>query len=269
MYIGAPGANRVYAYGRVDVPTQSVSCTGDGSTAQFNYSDTIIINPAHPSQLLVTVNNSPQIYGTDYTISSTNILFASAPVAGDTVTILRPTSIQLDANYTVFDLQPYLYTAINYDSFTVMVNEVLQRPYIDYTFSGTTLTFITVPATDALIQVQSAATGQAYWQYISTISVAGINNDAGFGISITTDQLGVQVLIGAPAADATNAAGDTVVNAGAVYAFDRSVVRYIIDNASQLSYDIPGAHTAPVAVILNNQYLTNTAQYANGQFTVI
>jgi hypothetical protein len=269
MYIGAPGANRVYAYGRVDVPTQSVSYTGDGSTTQFNYSDTIIINPAYPSQLLVTVNNSPKTYGTDYTISNTAVLFASAPVAGDTVTILRPTSIQLDANYTVFDLQPYLYTAINYDSFTVMVNEVLQRPYIDYTFSGTTLTFITVPATDALIQVQSAATGEAYWQYISTISVEGINNDAGFGTSITTDQLGVQVLIGAPAADATNANGDTVVNAGAVYAFDRSVVRYIIDDAALLSYVIPGAHTAPVAVILNNQYLTNADQYANGQFIVV
>ena len=42
MYISAPGANAVYAYGRVDVPIQSVTYTSNGTTSSFNWSDTKI-----------------------------------------------------------------------------------------------------------------------------------------------------------------------------------------------------------------------------------
>jgi hypothetical protein len=41
LYVSAPGANQLYAYGRVDVPQQSVVYTTDGTTATFNYSDTL------------------------------------------------------------------------------------------------------------------------------------------------------------------------------------------------------------------------------------
>ena len=384
MYIGAPGANRVYAYGRVDIPEQSVSYTGNGSTSIFNYSNSIIIDPARPGQLTVTLNNSLQTYGTDYTISATNVLFTTAPAVGTAITILRSTSVQLDSNtyynvtensttgigagatftvvnirgdYTIiltepgqsyasgdqltisytqvdpagsaannititvtginvggeistftytgsgvsntttFDLKPYLYTAVDYDSFTVTVNDVLQRPYIDYTYNESAysnlvtingnklitdsgsyleavnqltvgLVFLTVPPAGATILIKSGTGTGSYWQYINSISVSGVDTDARFGTSITTDSTGAQILIGAPYESANNTAGDTVARAGDVYAIDRSVIRYIISDASQLTYDIPGLHTDPVAVVLNNQYLTNTAQYVNGQFTV-
>ena len=44
MYIGAPGVNKVYAYGRVDVPIQTIQYVADGVTAVFPYSNTIEIN---------------------------------------------------------------------------------------------------------------------------------------------------------------------------------------------------------------------------------
>jgi hypothetical protein len=353
IYVSAPGANKIYAYGRVDIPDQYVEYVGNGTTSTFNYSDSIIIDYNYPGQLLITVNNVLLSYGTDYTITDTDVQFVSAPANHNKIVIRRRNTKQLDSNTyygvaqdstsgsgagalftvtntrgiysvnltdagidyaigdtlifsytqvdpagssannitltvttvdnggitgfnytgngventTVFSLNNYLYTVSTYDSFTVLVNSVLQRPYIDYTFSGGTLTFLTVPAAGAVILVQSAVTG-AYWQYVNTITAAGIASDARLGTSLTTDLLGTQILAGAPYDSARDANNTSITHAGAVYAFDRSVFRYIITDASELAYAIPGSYTNPVAVMLNNQYLTNTAQYVNGEFTV-
>jgi len=357
IYISAPGANQVYAYGRVDVPSQSVSYIANGTTATFVYNNNIMIDSTYPDQLLVTVNNNLQVYGTDYTINGVLIQFLTTPGANNTVRIQRRTAVQLDFetyvgvtqssttgsgsgstftvtntrgdysvsltapginyavgnqltisylqvdpvgsaannitvtvtavtsggitgftwtgsgvnNTAVFSLTNYLYTVTTYDSFRVNVNGVLQRPYIDYTFSSGTLTFVTVPIPGAIITVQSAEEG-AYWQYVNTLDSnyypITVDPNAQLGHSLATNIVGTQILVGAPYDSAVNSAGDTIDNAGAVYAFDRSIVKYIITNTTQLTYAIPGEYTNPVAVVLNKQYLTNTAQYINGEFTV-
>ena len=354
MYISAPANNKVYAYGRVDVPTQFVNYVGDGVTQAFNYSNSIIVSSGYPAQLIVTVNNAVMIYGQDYTLSGAAVQFLAPPARGNQVVIRRRQSVQLDSNiyynvtpnsatgsgsganftvnntrgiYTVsivspgvnyqvgdqltlsytrinpagssannlvltvtevvsggitaftqsgngiennsvFSLTPYLYTVSGYDSFTVTVNGQLQRAHIDYTYSSGTLTFLSpLPPAGATILVESATTG-AYWQYVTTMTVSGIDSDGALGTSIATDQLGRQILLGAPYESAPDSKGNSIANPGAVYAFDRSVVRYIVTNTSQTSYSIPGTYANPVAVMLNGQYLTNTAQYINGQFTV-
>jgi hypothetical protein len=358
IYVSAPGANQVYAYGRVDVPNQSVSYVTNGTTATFVYNNDIIIDPTYPDQLLVVVNNSLQAYGTDYIINGVLVQFLNTPGANNTVLIRRRTSVQLDfatysgvtqnsttgsgsgaiftvantrgeysvsltapgINYAVgnqltisytqvdptgsaannitvtvteiasggitgftwtgsgvdntaiFSLTNYLYTVTTYDSFSVDVNGIPQRPYIDYTFSSGTLTFVTVPDPGAIIVVQSAAVG-AYWQYVNTLDSnyypITVDPNAQLGHSLTTTVTGTQILAGAPYDSAVDTEGDTIANAGAVYAFDRSVIKYIITDAAQLTYAIPGDFdTNTIAVVLNNQYLTNTAQYINGQFTI-
>ena len=268
MYISAPGANKIYAYGRVDVPEQSVSYVADGTTSSFNYSNSIMINSAYPEQLLVIVNNVLQTAGVDYTVSGTSVNFTSAPVANNKILISRRRTLQvINFNASTLSLVDYLATATTYDSFTITVNMVLQRPYIDYTFSSGVVTFIASLPADATVAVSSAVAG-AYWQYVNVITASGIDSDARLGTSLTTDQLGLQLLAGAPYDSALDADGNVINNPGTVYAFDRSSIRYIITDAEQLTYAIPGTYTSPVAVMLNNQYLTNTAQYINGQFTV-
>jgi hypothetical protein len=268
MYVSAPGANKIYAYGRVDVPYQSVSYVANGTASLFNYSNSITINYAYPEQLLVTVNNVLQTYGVNYTLTDTSVNFTLTPAANNKIFISRRRAIEItNFNASTLSLVDYLYTATNYDSFTVSTNGVLQRPYIDYTFSGGVVTFITIPTAGSTIEVLSAVAG-AYWQYVNVITALGIDGDAGLGTSLTTDQLGLQLLAGAPLDSAPDADGNIINNPGTVYAFDRSTIRYIITDASQLTYAIPGTYTNPVAVVLNNQYLTNTAQYVNGQFTV-
>jgi hypothetical protein len=345
MYVGAPGGNKVYAYGRVDIPEQSVIYTANGTTTGFNYSDTIEINSTNTDQLIVVVNNLEAIYGTDYVLNGTDVVFTVAPGTGQKVLLARRQSTQLDqtiyyqvaqnstsgvgtgARFTVantrgsynvtltesgqgyqpgdqltvsylqidpagssannliinvthtnaggitgftysgsginntatFDLTTSLYTVSSIYSFTITVNTALQRPYIDYTYSAGVVTFVTLPPAGATI----TATSGTYWEYINTITVSGLSAGADFGASITTTTDGRQVFIGAPANDV-----GSINQAGSVYAVDRSVVDYIISDSTQLAYTIPGTATAPIAVLLNNQYLTNSAQYLNGQYTI-
>ena len=345
MYIGAPSGNKVYAYGRVDIPVQEIGYTGDGTTATFVYNTAIQIDPGHPEQLLVYLGNRQLIYGIDYVITPVLVQLFTSPAFGEQVRIVRRTETQLDyviyydisqnsgpgtgAKFTVsntrgvynttltaagslytvgdiltvdytqiaptgnssnnltitvtgvhaggitsfttsghgvyntsdFTLIDYFYTTNNIDSFTVFVNSVLQRPNIDYifTFVGRHIIFNTLPPAGAVIIVNAAT----YWQYIDTLAVSGIGADANFGSSLTCTSDGRQILIGA---DYDNAGA--ISHAGSLYAFDRSVVRYIVSNPTQTTYTIPGTFTAPVAVLLNKQYLTNSAQYINGQFTV-
>jgi len=248
------------------------STTGSGYGVGFT-----ITNTRGVYSVSLTAPGGNYAVSDQLTISYTQVDPVGSPANNITITVTAVTNGGITGftftgdgvdNTSVFSLVDYLYTADSYDSFTVSVNEVLQRPYIDYTFSSGTLTFITLPAPGARIVVQSATTG-SYWQYVSTITDAMVDGNAEFGTSITTDQLGRQILIGAPYDTADDAAGSPIANAGAVYAFDRSVVKYIISNTSQLTYAIPGLYTNPIAVVLNNQYLTNTDQYLNGQFTVV
>jgi hypothetical protein len=351
MYISAPGGNKVYAYGKVDIPVEIITYTGNGSTTSFEYSSAITINSSYPLQLSVIIDNTPQIYNVNYTIDSNEIQFTIPPTEDAKIIIARQDIVRLDfniyynviqnittgigsgatftvtntrgdyfptltaaginyvvgntltVNYTqidpagssannmvitvtevdgnggiteftftgsgisntaVFSLETYLYTATDIDSFTIRVNSVIQRPYIDYTFSGTTVTFITVPPPGAVIYVNA----ETYWKYIDSITVSGLDAGANFGASIACNTDGRQILIGADRDTATDSNGNTVSHGGSVYAFDRSIVRYIITDTTQTTYAIPGTYTDPIAVVLNNQFLTNTDQYINGQFTV-
>jgi hypothetical protein len=247
------------------------SATGSGSGARFT-----VTNTRGDYQVSITAPGTSYAPGDQLTISYTQVDPIGSAANNLIITVVSVVSGGITGfttagngvgNTAVFDLSDSLYTATNIWSFTVTVNGVLQRPYLDYTFAGTTITFVTVPPAEAVIYVDSASQG-AYWQYVDQMQVAGIDANATLGASITTDGLGRQVLLGAPQASADDAEGDPIANAGAVYAFVRSVYRYIVDNSTQLTYAIPGTLTGPIAVRLNSQYLTNSAQYINGEFTV-
>jgi hypothetical protein len=161
------------------------------------------------------------------------------------------------SNTSVFDLSTTLYTATNLNSFSVRVNGVLQRPYIDYTFAGTTLTFVTLPAAGAKIEAETGS----YFAYVETMTgPAG----SGFGTSVATATDGQQIVIGAPT-DVNNA----LIN-GSTYVYDRSVARYQVGvgETAVTTFALPAGFNTPVSVTLNNAFLTDADQILGGQFTV-
>ena len=350
MYVGSAADNAVYAYGRVDVPVQTIEYTADGVNAVFNFSNSIMIDYLQPGQITVLIDNVIQRYGIDYSIDAININFNTVPTAGQIVRIARIESRQLDQeayynvtqdatsgsgvasaftvfrqrgtydvtlsaggfgyvvsdtitidaatvgggsspandititvtsidglggitgfNYTgsgvsntsTFDLSEYLYTATNIDSFNITVNGAMQRPYLDYTFSGTTLTF--QPGSNPAAGAAIIASAGTYWKYADRIVRVSEDSseEADFGYSVSATVDGRQVVIGSPVDDAPDLA-----RAGSVYVYDRSVERYLVIDTDQRTFTLPVGYNSPVAVLVNGAFLTNSAQYINGEFTV-
>jgi len=172
MYIGAPGVNKVFAYGLVDVQSQTVSYATSATTT-YNYSDSIVVDPSYPGQLEVVLNNQLLTYGLDYTQTATNIVFNSPPVKNLKLTISRRTSVSYTGDGTTdqFSLQDYLYTATNIYSVIASVNGVTQRPNIDYEYLsddstyGYAILFFDAPADGANIVL----TANGYYTLVDTI----------------------------------------------------------------------------------------------------
>ena len=214
------------------------------------------------------------IYGTSV---ETNDTPATNPTNNITITVtnvdgtgaITPTGSTAGFNWSgtgvgnnaSFDVLQYLITAVDIYAFTVRVNDVIQRPHLDYDIidstSPYTLTFNTVPPAGADINVSSSS----YWKHVDTLTVPGLEENAQFGFNITTNNRGTEVVVGAPNANS---------GAGRVYVFDRSAQSFIINDATQTQFstvrdlEVPGS----ILVDLNGEFLINTNLNIGGQYTV-
>lgn len=250
MYIGAPGLNKVHAYGRVDWEKQVVKYFGDGATAEFAINQSIQVDA--DTQLLVTVAGQVQALGVDYSVTLdsgvyTTVVFNTPPADGQLVNITRIYVKQLVAGPSVFNLSSLFFTVDSIYSFTITVDGVVYRPNIDYTYDAGTgdLTFTNVPLVGSVLLCNA----QGYFEYANTITLPGSVERFGHSVSCSTD--GRQVMIGAP-----NATVSGKIEAGAVYVYDRDVQRFIADGTTN-TFSLLGTVTGPVSVILNNVFLVN------------
>ena len=273
IYVGAPGANRVYAYGRVDVQEQNVEYTTDGSTTQFNWFDHLVVDSS--SQIAVILDGVTQILNTDYVVDSQNIIFLTAPSDGLVLDISRKAAVftvgdGLTTDYFLDDI----YTADNIYSFSVYVNDVLLRPTFDYNYvvvgPNRKIVFTLAPGNGVQILIRATD----YYRRVATINPAsfGISlaADARFGHSVSTTTDGRMLLVGCPDDDVT-VSPNTYNSAGRVYSFDRSVQRFQVQDASVVSYTTeqslssPGA---PINVYLNGQILLDQQGNIGGGFSI-
>jgi hypothetical protein len=347
MYVGAPGANAVYAYGRVDWQLQNLKAVGDGVTTNYFIGDVIKIDA--DTQLTVSVDGDEQILGADYTVvnSFTMVVFTTPPAEGNAVEIIRTSRKILDyqatydvsqsatsgsgtgakftvvyqrnevgqpaagkglvsvttpgTNYTVsdtitlsaasfggdvangnitltvtsigaggavtgfstayapsvlattFSLNQYLFSADNIYSFTLLVDGVLQRPNIDYTFNNSTYDVTFAAASNPPAGASILVRAEGYFEYAGTITHAGSQAGDRFGHSVSTSTDGRQVLVGAPYTTESSSA-----EAGTVYVFDRDVQRFFYGTeGSTVSFTVLGSVAEPVSVLVNNTFFVN------------
>jgi hypothetical protein len=153
-----------------------------------------VTNTRGDYQVSITAPGIGYAPGDQLTVSYTQVDPSGSAVNNLTITVVSVVSGGITGfttagsgigNTAVFDLSDSLYTATNIWSFTVTVNGSLQRPFLDYTFAGTTITFVTVPATGAVIYVDSGSQG-AYWQYVDQMQVAGIDANANLSNAISS-----------------------------------------------------------------------------------
>jgi hypothetical protein len=198
--------------------------------------------------------------------SPTNDITMQVVVSGGVITgIYGPPTYVAPTLTATFSLNEYLFTATNINSFSVLVDNVLQRPNIDYTFNAGTydLTFLNSPTTGSSILVRA----EGYFLYAGNITAAGLTVGDQFGYNISTSTDGRQLLFGAP-----NSTENSKAEAGSVYVFDRNVQRFIYDTSTPtLTFTVLGTVTAPVGVSVNGEFLINEACAtlgANNTFTV-
>ena len=154
IYDATAGANRAVEYQYIN-PTltyTSGTATGDGSTTAFTISSGRSVNDT-----LVYVNGFNLVPTTDYTISGTTLTFQTAPANGAEIAY-RYLPLAGAASYTngtaTGDGSTTAFTINSgraVENVIVTVNGVTLVPSDDYSISGTTLTFVSAPASSAEI----------------------------------------------------------------------------------------------------------------------
>jgi len=252
LYVGAPVYNKVYAYGRVDWQNQFITQLADGVTTSYEIADVIQIDAN--TQLLVYVNGKLLTLGVDYNIAAySTVNFVTAPSEGALIRFQRINTQYVSATGLTnnYNISQYFFTVDNIYAVNVYVDDVLQRPFLDYYYDGAGgINFDTTPpaGTNNLKFV-----AQSYFKYVDTLSPAGLSGTAMFGSSIAVSTDGRQVVVGAP--------GQTVdgeLEAGAIYVFDRDVQRFIYgQDPSSVTFTTLGTMTGPISVTVNGEFLIN------------
>ena len=250
-----------------------------GSASYNNVPSTTITGSGVGATFIVTnlrgqYNVSVSAPGTGYNIGDTLLIAGTAvggasPANDITITVTNTNFTGIteftfsgvgDFN-SIFNVGDYFFTATSIEAFNVKVDNVLQRPGIDYIYNlGTGLiVFTSIPPIGAQIIVNAGS----YWKSAGYIDYPGIPADAEFGASVSATSTGDQVAVGAPRDDGAR------TNSGVVYVYGRSSYTYIVSDPTQLNYAIPGnVASGPVSVKLNGEYLQNTFQSIDGQYTV-
>jgi len=236
------GSGALFTVTRVrNTLTVDVQASGSG----YSNGDTITI----PASSVWSPASSP--------VSPTNDVTFTINVSGGAIESINTPQYVAPALLDTFQLGDYFFTVGSINSFSVFVDDELQRPNLDYDWNqddssvGQDITFLpgSIPAVGARIVVQA----QGYWQYVDTLTVPGINSDARFGDSVSCTTDGRQVLIGAP-----NATVNGEIQAGAAYVFDRNVQRFVYGlDPSSTTFTVLGTVTAPVSVSVDSQFLIN------------
>ena len=133
---------------------------GDGLT------DTFTISSGHTANTIMVFNNGVcQFPVDDYTVSGTTLTYVLTPESDETIQIrelpinkLVPLTYQM-RRYTANGVQTQFTVTAGQtaNSMFVYENGICQVPILDYTVSGATLTFVTAPVNNVIIQIREAS----------------------------------------------------------------------------------------------------------------
>jgi len=215
--------------------------TGDGTETVF----TLSVAPQSINQTLINYNGALQLRNA-YTLSGQDITFSEAPADGSTIEVTTQMGVTSGSgnltvrNYTADGVQTtYAVSAgVNATNILVTENGLVQMPVVDYTVSGSTLTFTSAPGYDVKIQIRELGIA------VATITPAGSNtqvlfNDAGsfghsaaFTFNNTSNTLSVNNI---------NVTGNIVPTANVTYNLGNSTNRFKDLFLSGNTIDLGGA----------------------------
>ena len=138
--------------------------TGDGTTVTF----TLTASPTSINQTAVNYNGTLQLRAA-YTVSGSTLTFTEAPVNGSLIEVTTTLGVMSGAgafvtrSYTGNGVQATfaVTSGCTVSSVIVTENGLVQVPTVDYTISGSTLTFNGAPANGIIINIRELAIATA------------------------------------------------------------------------------------------------------------
>ena len=138
--------------------------TGDGTTVAF----TLTASPTSINQTAVNYNGTLQLRAA-YTVSGSTLTFTEAPVNGSLIEVTTTLGVMSGAgafvtrSYTGNGVQSTfaVTSGCTVSSVIVTENGLVQVPTVDYTISGSTLTFNGAPANGIIINIRELAIATA------------------------------------------------------------------------------------------------------------
>ena len=262
LYIGASGANKVFCYqlnlrtavDPVLLPVERYNLVLDANVS-VAVNDTITYqSPGTTSSASGTV-----VFDSTRVLTNTNVVIITGNVAAFTDTDLIAINGANVAANIVSDTQSVAtgtfsnVSILTSDPTEVFVYSQLRAveyvPTIEYSVSGETITFVTPPATNDVIQV---FTRGSFYTNLTTITG---NASTNFGSSLATNSDGSVLTVGSD-----TAVVGTQGNDGLLYAYHRTITEFTTDGTSA-SFTAPDAFANSYRVLLNGVELTQDLDY--------
>ena len=227
VYVGAPGANKVFAYGKRTQAYQRVTLTP--VLNQLTYSTNL--TGLRSAQELKVLGSNGKIYepNFDYTVDSIgNIYWADYARIASQIKIYI-TRQRLQTNITPTVIRNLTQRTYQLESRPETIDQLLVYgatgrvfvPNKEYTVVGSNIIFLD----DSFLTEPTIVANQRdiFYQLVEIIVPTDtINADANFGWSVRIDKGGYRLLVGAPDTDEENADLETIPSAGRAYVFSRS-----------------------------------------------
>jgi hypothetical protein len=198
LHLAGASTYHFMQYGAID------SFTGNGSTSAFTLS-----RSSNTSLATVYIDGLLQSPSTDFTINATTLTFAAAPLSGEAVLVYHnesavssiPSTSIASTDVFVGNGTTTNFTltgTANSSTSMVTINGLVQGYAVDYTVTGTTLTFVDAPPTGSTIQAMRLAgsVGSAFSSIMvgsttltaaSAASLLNITNGSGVALSTTSN----------------------------------------------------------------------------------
>lgn len=227
IYVGAPGANKVYCYGKRTQSYQRVTLTPVAGQLTYNTN----LTGLRSAQELRVLGSNGKVYEAnfDYTVDSLGSIYWAdyARIANQTKIYITRQRLQTTITPTV--IRNLIQRTYQLNSRPETIDQLLVYgatgrvfvPNKEYTVVGSNLIFLD----DSFLTEPTIVANQrdVFYQLVDTLQPTdSINEDANFGWSVRIDKGGYRVLVGAPDTDEINADLETIPSAGRAYVFSRS-----------------------------------------------
>jgi hypothetical protein len=272
IYVGSPGANKVYAYGKRSQIYSRVTIIP--VIGQLIYPTNL--GGIKTAQELKVIGSTGKIYepNFDYAVDTLGTVYFADFARISNQTAIYITRQRLQTTVTPEIIRNLIRRTYPLESRPETIDQLLVYgatgrvfvPYKEYTVVGTNIVFLD----DGFLSEPTITVNQReeFYQLLEIITPPDtVNADANFGWSVRTDSGGYRILVGAPDFDGIDEDNNVAPSSGRAYIFNRSYDVVLSVGTSRI-YTFPTLRSV-TSVRLNNVIVAENVDYTRSGNSII